>query len=83
MAQHTLSSIMHSWKSYTSKEANKLLHRAGETFWQKESFDHWIRDDAEHARLVTYVENNPVKARLCKSPGLEVEQRTRKARPMT
>ena len=51
-----------------SNEANKLLHRVGETFWQKESFDHWIRDDAERARLVAYVENNPVKAGLCKRP---------------
>ena len=63
--EHTLSSILHSWKSYTSKEANKLLHREGESFWQAESFDHWIRDDEERTRLVAYVENNPVKARLC------------------
>jgi len=68
MPRHTLSQILHSWKSFTSKEANKLLHRTGETFWQKESFDHWIRDDAEHARLAAYVENNPVKARLCQRP---------------
>jgi hypothetical protein len=34
----------------------------------KESFDHWVRDNAEHARLVAYVENNPVKAGLCKRP---------------
>ena len=67
MPGHTLSEILHSWKSYTSKEANKFLQRAGETFWQSESFDHWVRDDAEHARLVAYVENNPVKARLCQS----------------
>ena len=63
---HTVSEILHSWKSFTSKAANKLLCRTGE-FWQKESFDHWIRDDAEHARLVAYVENNPVKACLGKS----------------
>ena len=68
LAGHTLSEILHSWKSYTSKEANKLLHRGGETFWQKESFDHWIRGDAERAQLVAYVENNPVKAGLCKRP---------------
>jgi REP element-mobilizing transposase RayT len=65
---HTLSDILHSWKSYTSKKANKLLHREGETFWQGESFDHWIRNEEERARLVAYVENNPVKARLCKRP---------------
>lgn len=68
MPSHTLSEILHSWKSFTSKAANKLLHHPGETFWQRESFDHWIRDDAEHARLTAYVENNPVKARLCRCP---------------
>ena len=67
MPSHTLSDLLHSWKSFTSKAANKLLGRTGE-FWQQESFDHWIRDDAEHARLVAYVENNPVKARLCHAP---------------
>ncbi len=68
MPGHTLSEILHSWKSYTSKAANKLLHRVGELFWQSESFDHWVRDDEEHARLVAYVENNPVKAGLCARP---------------
>jgi REP element-mobilizing transposase RayT len=68
LAGHALSEILHSWKSYTSKEANKLLRRAGEAFWQKESFDHWVRADSEHARLVAYVENNPVKAGLCERP---------------
>ena len=67
MPDYTLSNILHSWKSFTSKAANKLLGRTGE-FWQKESFDHWIRDDAEHARLVAYVENNSVKARRATAP---------------
>jgi REP element-mobilizing transposase RayT len=68
MPGHTLSEILHSWKSYSSKEANKLLRRAGRTFWQAESFDHCVRDDAERARLAAYVENNPVKAGLCSRP---------------
>ena len=67
-AGHTLSGILHSWKSYTSSEANKLLHRQGQSLWQSESFDHSIRDDDERARLVTYVEHNPVKAGLCRGP---------------
>jgi REP element-mobilizing transposase RayT len=65
---HTLSGILHSWKSYTSKEAGKVLNRKGETFWQAESFDHFIRDDGERARLADYLANNPVKAGLCKRP---------------
>ena len=68
MAGHTLSSILHTWKSFTSNKANKLLRRTGKTFWQGESFDHWIRSDEEHARLARYVENNPVKAGMCKRP---------------
>jgi REP element-mobilizing transposase RayT len=67
MSGQTLSEILHSWKSFTSKQANKLLRRTGE-LWQQESFDHWIRDDAERTRLAAYVENNPVKARLCLTP---------------
>ena len=67
MPDNTLSDILHSWKSFTGNEANKLLHRTG-SFWQEESFDHWIRDDTEKVRLVAYVENNPVKAGFCKNP---------------
>ena len=29
MPDHTLSDILHSWKSFTSNQANKLLHRRG------------------------------------------------------
>ena len=65
---HTLSSILHSWKSFTSSKANEMLHRTGKGFWQTESFDHWIRDDEEHARLAAYVVNNPVKAGFCQRP---------------
>src|SRR5262249_6850213 len=64
----TLSSILHSWKSFSSKQANKLLSREGRSFWQRESFNHWIRDEAERVRLVRYAENNPVKAHLCPRP---------------
>jgi hypothetical protein len=31
-------------------------------FWQAESYDHRVRDEREHLRIVAYIENNPVKA---------------------
>jgi putative transposase len=55
-------------KGYTSLEANRLLHRTGQTFWQQESFDHWVRDEGEFFRIVAYIENNPVKAGLVSRP---------------
>jgi REP element-mobilizing transposase RayT len=60
---HELSNILHSWKSYTAKEANKILKRQG-AFWQTEPYDHLIRNEAEFYRAVRYVLNNPAKAGL-------------------
>jgi REP element-mobilizing transposase RayT len=63
----TLSRLLHTWKSFSSKNANKLLGREG-TLWQSESYDHLIRDDDDHAHCVAYTVNNPVSARLCARP---------------
>lgn len=62
-----LSRIMHSLKSYTANRANAVLRRTG-AFWQKESYDHWIRDVDELERVVAYVAANPVEAGLCSRP---------------
>jgi len=55
-------------KGSTARKANLLLGRTGETFWQDESFDHGVRDEAELERIVGYVEHNPVSAGLAASP---------------
>jgi putative transposase len=55
-------------KGYTALEANRLLSRTGQTFWQQESFDHWARDEAEFYRIIACIENNPVKAGLVSRP---------------
>ena len=64
----TLSEILHSWKSFTSNEANRKLERTGHAFWQEESFDHLVRDDEDMARCCHYTTMNPVNARLCAHP---------------
>ena len=66
-AGHELSAILHSLKSYTANEANKLAGRSGQ-FWQPESFDRYVRDADHFQNVITYIENNPVKARLCEKP---------------
>ena len=68
MPNHALSEILQSWKRFTAREINKLLGRVGQTFWQPESYDHWIRNDQEHVSCCRYTVNNPVKARLCSTP---------------
>ncbi len=44
--------------------SNRILSRTGETFWQAESYDHWVGDEKERTRIAAYIENNPVKAGL-------------------
>ncbi len=60
--------ITHSLKSFTAVKANQILNRAGDPFWQDESFDHWIRDRIELEKIQSYIENNPVKARMVQRP---------------
>ena len=62
-----LAAILHSLRSYTANEANKVLGRT-EKFWQGEAYDHWVRDDGELQRIIRYVENDPVRAGLVENP---------------
>ena len=50
-------------KKKTARGANEILNRSG-PFWQHESYDHVIRDDAEMRRILWYVILNPVSAGL-------------------
>src|SRR6266536_1586998 len=61
--EHTLSQILHSWKSFSAKEANRLLNRRG-IFWQAESYDHLIRTEQELGNQTHYVLEIPEKAGL-------------------
>jgi REP element-mobilizing transposase RayT len=56
--------LLKSLKGATAREANRLLNRTGEQFWQRESYDHWVRDDREWSKIADYIERNPVKAGL-------------------
>jgi putative transposase len=60
--------IMKGIKGVTSQRANRILGRTGKVFWQDESFDHWVRNEAEEQRIRKYIENNPVKAGLVRTP---------------
>ena len=59
--------ILHSWRSYTANECNKILGRSG-TFWMRDPHDRYIRDEQHYSNAMSYIENNPVKAGLCTTP---------------
>jgi len=57
-ANHTLSKIVQAWKSVSSHAINKVLHRRT-PFWQKESFDHIVRNADQMTRFRQYIRDNP------------------------
>jgi REP element-mobilizing transposase RayT len=59
----TLATVVHSWKSFSAKQANQILGRHG-VFWQREYYDHLIRSEEEFERAIRYVTENPAKAQL-------------------
>ena len=68
MAGHSLSDILHSWKSFTSHKLNEQLPARVVPFWQAESYDHVIKDDEDLYRCCHYTVMNPVNAGLCARP---------------
>ena len=67
MMGESLSKIVHSWKSYTAHQANKLLGRNG-VFWGPDYFDRYIRDEKHLNATVEYILRNPVMAGLVDDP---------------
>ena len=57
-------------KGVSAKEASRLLGRTGQTFWQDESYDRWVRSLDERNKIIRYIELNPVRANLATEPGL-------------
>lgn len=63
----SLSSIMHSIKSYSAKLIPKVMPHIG-TVWQSERYDHIIRSQQEFENTWEYIRQNPVKAELSETP---------------
>jgi REP element-mobilizing transposase RayT len=64
----TLSIILKGWKGFSAREINRILGLTGRRLWQKESYDHVIRDENDLRRCCEYTVMNPANARLCKRP---------------
>jgi len=67
VADIPLSKIVQNWKSIVAVAANRLLGRTGD-FWQADYWDTYMRDTEQTWKAVRYIENNPVKAKLCRTP---------------
>lgn len=63
----SLAEILHSIKSYSSNQINKMLRRSG-AIWLDENFDRIMRSESELLEKMNYIMNNPVKIGLVGNP---------------
>ena len=65
--QTPLSKLLNQWKGRSARDANQMLSRRG-IFWQKDSFDTYIRDADHLSRAIRYTEHNPIRGLLVRAP---------------
>ena len=57
--------IMKKIKGPTAMYCNKFLNRSGQ-FWERESFDMYVRNEKMLNNVISYILQNPVKAGIVK-----------------
>ena len=67
LGDQDLASTVRGIKGSSARDANRLLNRSGSPFWARDYFDRRIRDREHEGRVTRYIENNPVKAGLCRA----------------
>ena len=55
---HNLSSILHSWKSFTAHQINRLRGETG-ALWQDENYERIVRTESDLLEKMEYVVTNP------------------------
>ena len=69
LSDHPLEETLYSVKRFAAREINKHLKRTG-SIWQKEYYDHIVRNVDELNKIRKYIAENPAKANLsCSAVG--------------
>lgn len=55
----TLGTIIRAFKSISAIQSNKMLNRSGLPFWQRNYYEHVIRDEDELNTIRRYIRDNP------------------------
>jgi putative transposase len=59
--RHSLPEIVRAFKSFSARQINQMRHTPGIALWQRNYYDHIIRNQAEMERIVLYIQANPGK----------------------
>lgn len=56
----SIGAIIQNYKSLTSRKINMLLRSKNNPIWQRNFYEHIVRDETDYERIVEYIENNPI-----------------------
>jgi len=59
LKQHGLPEIVRAFKTFSARRVNEHLNSPGIPLWQRNYYEHIIRNDDDDARIHTYIESNP------------------------
>jgi len=57
--RHGLSEIVRAFKTFSARRINEFRKTSGALVWQRNYYDHVIRNDTDYNRIAEYVANNP------------------------
>jgi putative transposase len=68
--------LMQTWKRHVAATAGRTvslerrtpIRRVNSSFWERDYWDTFMRDEKQERTAIRYIENNPVKSHLCKAP---------------
>ena len=59
--KHGLPEIVRALKTFSAKQINKIRNTAGEKVWQRNYYEHIIRNANAHHKIAAYILDNPAK----------------------
>ena len=69
MQSRSISSLISGYKSSVTKKINQIRCMPGEKLWQRNYWEHIIRNEDEYLRMANYILNNPAKWQMDKLNG--------------
>ena len=69
MRPQSIGSFVAGFKSSVTKKINQISHTPGRKLWQRNYWDHIIRNENEYQRIAQYIIDNPKKWALDKLNG--------------
>lgn len=67
LANFSLGATVRSWKAFSATKINERTGARG-SFWARDYFDRYMRDESDLQQTIAYVESNPVRAGLAVEP---------------